>query len=941
MKNIALLILISFFTLPLFAQLSHEVSGIVKDSTDNTVIGATVTLTSAKDTLKTSTNTDGIFIFKNVQAGQFLISVKSIGYTNYNKRFLYNDATRRLVLDPIILKSETKLLNEVQVNGTPAITYKEDTIEYRASDYKVRENATVDELLKKMEGIEVDKDGTVTAQGTQVTKARLNGRDYSGGDVATAIQNLPADIVEKIQIVDDYGDQAARTGIKDGDPQKVLNIVTKKNRSVGNMARVNAGAGNNDRYGASLFGNRLNGNKQVSTNLSFNNTVTGVAGNNNAGFSGGSFGGGTGGYRSGGNNGGGRARVTVANSAQNYNSGTAGTATSGRGSVGYRDEWGKKLRFNGSYSFNINNNNSENSSSSFNSTNTSELYSTNNGSRDNDTKSHSLNFDLEYEIDSANFIRIQPSLSFNSTLSASNSSTDQVGTLNSAFFHQLYNGGNNSENTSPNFGGTLLYQHIFRKPGRNFSLNLSYNKSDQQRNNDQDIHILYYDTNDQISKDSLVNNLVQRKNLSSTFRQSMTFTERLGTKSRIDFNGQINRRAYNNSAYTDKVVNSETFRVDSLTNVYNYSFTETRLSLNYRFTETRYNFSLGITGIPTVLTGTKVHLGTSTSRNNFFLIPIARFEYQFSRQHRLSFNYTGNASEPTFDQIQPVRDVSTPNNPVVGNPDLKAAFNHIISASYNNFIANSRLNYSLNANYRVVENSVISNRIQYRDQFGGLINETRFLNMDGVSALTANYSISKSLADRKYSIRLNGSVMKRKGVSMSNGIINRSESWTFSQRFGPQINPTEWLELNPNVNFSYSKADYTIEASNNWTRNLALNGDGKIYLQKTLVLSFSASKNYVSGISANVTTNPFIVNSGLEKQFFKRKNGALSIQAFDILKQNNFVSRTLTDNGYVDTKSNALSRYFMLNFRWSPQKWTGAPSRNGRQMMRRGDGSFY
>ena len=283
MKKLLLLCLGLILSLNLLAQQTHEVSGIVKDSTDNSVIAASVTLTSAKDTLKTVTNADGIFIFKNVQAGQFLITVKSLGFTNYNKKFLYNDATKRLVLDPIILKTSSNMLNEVTINGTPAITYKEDTVEYRASDYKVRENATVDELLKKMEGVEVGSDGSVTFQGQAVTKARLNGKDYSGGDVANAIQNLPAEIIEKAQFVDDYGDQVARTGIKDGDPQKVLNLTTKANRSVGNLARINAGVGSNERLESGLWGQRMSGNRVLTASTGLSNTVIGIAGSGGSG----------------------------------------------------------------------------------------------------------------------------------------------------------------------------------------------------------------------------------------------------------------------------------------------------------------------------------------------------------------------------------------------------------------------------------------------------------------------------------------------------------------------------------------------------------------------------------------------------------------------------------------------------------------------------------
>ena len=198
-------------TAPIPAPLAvRQLSGIVKDTADNAVPGALVILTSAKDTLRTSTNAEGIFVFRNVKSATFYLTVSSLGYKRKTQRLLKNDALPRIVLDPIILKEESTLLNVVKIDGTPTITYKADTVEYRASDYIVRENATVEDLLKKMEGMEVGTDGSVTHQGQAVAKAKLNGKEFVGGNVASAIQNLPAEIAEKIQIIDDYGDQAAR-----------------------------------------------------------------------------------------------------------------------------------------------------------------------------------------------------------------------------------------------------------------------------------------------------------------------------------------------------------------------------------------------------------------------------------------------------------------------------------------------------------------------------------------------------------------------------------------------------------------------------------------------------------------------------------------------------------------------------------------------------------
>jgi hypothetical protein len=927
MRKLVILFCILIFSVALYAQTGHEISGVVKDSTDQVIPGAAVILVSAKDSLHVVTGSDGIFIFNNVSSAQFLVTVKSLGHLDYNKRFLYNDGTKRIVLEPIVLKSEPLMLEQVDIRGTPTITYKQDTIEYRARDYKLRENATVEDLLKKMEGIEVDIAGTVTAQGTEVSKARLNGKDFSGGDVATAIQNLPADIVEKMQIIDDYGDEAARTGIKDGDSEKILNIVTKDDRSVGNIGRFNAGYGTIDRYNASVFANRLNGNQEINTILNFTNAV--VAGTPQGGGNSG-----TPGRRSGAAQENGPA---TNESSSNASAGSGGISTLGKGSLGYRDDWNDKMKFNSSYSFNTNNTNATSNVYSEDLTNLG-LILTNSDNNDMiKTQSHSINFDLEYEIDSTNYLRIRPFFNYNSTSNSSDYKFDQTG-----ISHQINTGIISSQNTTPAFGGTILYQHLFNKPGRSLSFNLSFNQNNQQKDNQQDINILYYNQNDILQKDSLLNLLTQRENLSSTLRQSMTLTERLNEKSRIDFNAQINYRSYDNSAHTyDGTGIDDRSEIDSLANAYQYSFTETRLSLNYRRTEGKYDLSLGVTAIPTVLSGNNEYLNTSTQRYGFSIVPIVRFDYQFSRVHRLSLNYTGNATEPTFEQLQPVRDISNVNNPVIGNPNLTASFNHRLNFVYSNYIANSKLNYSIHANARIIDNSVVSSVDQIRNRYGGLINETSFLNMDGVSTFTTNYNISKSLADRKYSLRLNGSIVKKNGVSVSNDLVNSSKTWTFNQRFGPQINPNDWLELNPNIGYIYSKADYSLFGNDNSTNRIALNLDGKIYIQQTNVLTFNISKNYISGFNSSTTSNPLIINAALEKQLFKAKNGTLSLQVFDLLKQNNFIDREYTDQGFIDTRSNTLSRYFMISFRWILQKWTGTPSRNGNPLMRRGDGSFY
>lgn len=911
---------------------TREISGIVKDSLDLGIPGVTVRLTSDKDTLVTSTNSDGIFVIKNVKSATYTLSLSMMSYKPFVGKFKQNDATPRIVMDPIILKSEANTLNEVVINGTPSITYKTDTVEYKASDYIVRKNATVDELLKKMEGMEVGNDGSVTHNGETLTKAKLNGKEYLNGDIANAIKNLPAEIVDKIQVVDDYGDQAARTGIKDGDPEKILNITTRTDKSVGNLVRLNGAAGNNDRYEAGAFGTRINGNQQIGLNGNFRNTVNGVAGSDNGGRGQGGGGG-------------------------NSNGGSGGTTSAGNASFSIRDKIGKKIEYNLNYGFSESDVKSLNSSFSESVTNIKrnsapdslvKTFSTRGNSSNVDTKSHNLRAQIEINIDSNNFLRIAPTFSYNSSTNSRADSLYQKG-----FRHQNQIGANSSSNTRPRLGGLVFYNHLFANKRRNFSIQGEINRNDQDAEQEQETKLRYFlNEAETIIKDSLVNRIIARKNLQTNYRGSFTYVEPLTVNTQLEVNAQVNYNGYDNTATTRNVNAGGVSQViDSLSNIYDYSFTQARFALNYRYgmsNLSKVRFSAGLTAVPALLSGTKVSLGTTTRRSSFNLIPIARFEYLWSRQHRIAVNYSGSAVEPTFDQIQPVRDVTNPQNPIIGNPALKATFVHNIRSEYNNYIANSKLNYSVNMNFSFTDNAVIRNSTNIIDpnivvqpgQSPVRITETRFQNINGVYRIGGNYAINKQLDNRKYNLALSGSASYDHRISMSNGEMNINTVKTFIERFGPRINPTEWFEINPYVSYNSTKSVNTLLKNENQTNTLALNVDGKIYMWETWLFGYSASKNFVSGINASITSNPFVANAYIEKEIFDRK-GKITFQAFDILNQNNFVNREINlDGGYTDTKSNALSRYFMIRLSMRLQKWTGARPRNGRPIMRRGDGSF-
>jgi hypothetical protein len=964
-KKLLLLLVITIITSNLFAQNRNrgqtpaapvlaiplrEVSGVVRDTSDNSIIGASITLTSKKDTLRTATNSDGVFVFKNVKMATFVVTITELGFIPSTRKYLQNDAVKKLVLEPIILKSSSHMMNEVDINGTPSIVYKVDTVEYKASDYKVHVNSTVDELLKHMEGFEVGSDGTVTHQGQQITKAKLNGKIYASGDVATAIQNLPADIVDKIQVVDDYGDLAARTGIKDGDPQKVLNITTRTDRSVGTTGRIILRDGNDDRYYGNLFVQRINANEQLGLIGNYSNTVNGVA---STGIAGGAT-----------NGGGGGSGVGAGARA----SSSPGTTQSGGPQINYRDQWGKKVQVVFGYGYNFNNNNSINNSNGLSNTTYGANIFTNQNTSEKKSKSHNLNFEMDYDIDSANYLQITPTFSYSSATNSTNGVTDNINDFTNivpgyppppGFSHPVATNISNGLNSAPNYGLTVIYQHIFKKPRRNIGFQFSITKSNSQANSEKNNDTKYYldSTRDVLVKDSLSHLLTNRNSINTTYRTSATYVEPIGPVSQFEFNGQVRKSDYANTAITDTVLaDGQVEELNLRSNIYNYSFTEARATFNYRYNGAKVNLSLGGTLDPTTLQGTKVNTGNSsnisTTHSDFRVIPVFRFSYSWSRTERFSLNYSGTNTEPSFQEIQPFTDISDPNNIVVGNPNLKPTFANSINAIYNNYIANSKLNISFNANATLTDNQIAENVlllpqkiISGKDTVNRTINQINYLNLNGSKAYVGRYNISKQLDDRRYNLALNGNITYGYNVNMDNGMEYHSTTWRFDERFGPRIDPTESIEINPYIGYDLSRSFNSLPVTNpniktsTQVQTTSLAVDGKMYFFDTYQVNYSATKSYVTGLG-NLSTNPLVINAGFEKEFLKKKNLVLTFNVYDILHQNNFVQQSITAQGYTNTLSNSLSRYFLFGVRLNLQKWSGAPKRNGKEMKRRGDGSF-
>lgn len=889
----------------------RKVSGIVIDSTQQSVIGAIVILTSKTDTMRTSTNEDGLFFFKNVKAWEFSLTVRSLGYGGFVKVGKYNDTDALLTMDPIILKQTSTVLNEVIVDGTPSIVYKVDTVEYKAADYKVREGAAVEDLLKKMEGMEVDKDGNLYFNGSIVTAAKLNGKNFIDGNISTVTKNLPADIISKVQIINDYGDQAARTGIKDGASQQVLNVTTKAERSLGYFAKMSGGVGNDSRYDGDLTGARINANRNFALAGNISNTVNGVPTN---------IGG------------------IIGSRGDSQNGQDNGNTVNKAVGISYRDQWGPRIQANINYSFGLKNINSL-TSRVFQDFSTSGLTLSNDeGSQSNKSSGHKLKFEMDNSIDSSNFLKISSNFSHTSY-----SGDDRFSKVFSGLIRQNQEQNNFNQQTSPSYSLDVLFQHFFEKKGRNFSADLNSSISQYNQERDLNSNILYFDKiTNVILKDSTIQRLIDRNHRTNTLRTSLTYSEPINAHSAIQFLSSITTKGYDNGTIASSVNSfGMSLPVDSLSNVFKYSFTQARLALGYKYSKKRYSIAVGTAALPIVLEGGSKNTGIFVRRTSFNLLPIFRLEYSWTLQQQITVNYSGNPIEPQFSQIQPIRDIANPQSPEIGNPNLKTAFSHALNTTYNNYYPNSQIGLNAGFNIGFYRNRVISNIIQVADAYKSLIYERHYLNANGSYFVRGNYRLTKQLADRKYGLRFLGSIDHQRNIGKSNNFENISDQLTLTNELGLRASPSENFEINPSISYTFSFSENTLPAFyDNKIDVFSLNVNGVKYFMKTWLAGYTVSKNFVRGISSNIANNPLIADVYLEKDFFKLKGVKMRLQAFDIFNQNRFINRSFTETSITDTRTSLQSRYFQISLTGNLQKWKGSPVRNGRAMQRRGDGSF-
>ncbi|HET9744221.1 MAG TPA: outer membrane beta-barrel family protein [Chitinophagaceae bacterium] len=906
MKNLALIILSVLFPFCLLAQ-SGTVKGRLVDTAGVELSNATVSVLLKKDTSLVSytlSDSKGSFAIKNLPYTDYVIFISFTGYELYTGSFSISADSRNSDIGLIMLWPEYKMLSRVIVAESP-VRMNGDTISFKVNAFNSKPTATVEEVLKKIPGIQVQKDGSVKAMGEQVQKVYVDGKEFFGNDPKIATKNLTADMVDQIQVFDDMSEQARFTKIDDGSRTKSINIKLKKDKRKGDFGRVIAGTGSNSRYEGNFSLNHFRGDQRISLVGSANNT-------NKLNYSFSEFSGGqAGGSQFSGGGSGNAGMINASGSSQ------GGISRPISGGLNFNDTWGPKFDFRGSYFYSDNSNILEQHKfrrNTFPGDSSSEVNSFSNSLHGN--RSHRVNLRGEYMVDTMNSLLYTVNLN---KQQYEGSAVDTSYTYSSGREKYLAVKSNTARKESRNginYFGELVYRKKFKRIGRTFTLGWRNGKGNNESNNHNRSPITTYDRNGNIVSEADLNQQSVQESENANNTISASYTEPIGNNKLFEIN-----YAYSGSAnISDKKsydFNTGSGKYDLLnaqqTNYFDYDNTSNRAGVNFRHQVKKVSYQLGMGMQVTKLANKSVMAASgkdTTIRQRFTnLFPTANIAFAISRTKNIRLIYRGRTQAPGVAQLQDVPDVSNPLMIKTGNPSLKQEFANNININYNTFaVASQRfLSVSLNASYTA--NKIVNS-------------------IDTVNAVTIIYrpeNMNGSFSGSGMT-SLNLPVKRFKGMNLNltNMIyLSHDANLVFKKK-----NLTTLLQVNQSAGLNYGKdkfdvslstafvyntVAYNFERSNN-TRyfNHAYSVDFTYRFKNRLYFLTDLDYYISSGRTAGFNQDVLLWNMSIAKKFLQTNILEVKFTVYDILKQNNGINRVIGENYFEDVRANVVPRFFLV-----------------------------
>ena len=888
----------------------NQIRGKIMDAeTRQPVIGASVAVKTLADSLITGTVTasDGGFQLSGPDIPTYKIDVSFLGFEIISKTMNEGDD---LNLGTLLMVESSRLLGEVVVEGeVPVGEMRGDTTVFNASAFRTRENAVAEDLISKIPGVTI-QNGQIQAQGEQVQKVLVDGREFFGSDPSIALRNLPSDMIESVEILDQRSDQSRLTGLDDGNYAKTINIITKGNMRNSQFGRVFAGYGLDDRYAAGGNINFFKDDKRISVIGLFNNiNQQNFSSDDLLGVSGG-MGGGR--MRGGGGRGGGGFSVGREN-------GIVSTNSIG---VNYSDKWGEKINFTGSYFYNATENNL------FRTTNRETIVSEDQrqyyqerllGTVTN--KNHRINGRMEYDINENNAIIISPSVSFQD-----NSNYNDTDGLNlGGGLDSLSAARTITDNVASgyNFSNNLTYRYKFEKRGRTLSANFftAMNKRDRLTDMltvNRDFVRSAYDT------------LIQETNALSdgfNYRANLTYTEPINDRSIATVNYQIGNNKSAADQKTFQLANEQGIMVldTALSNEFDNKFTTQRTGVGYRYSHEGLNVNFNVDYQYARLNNKSYFpLEASFKRDFRNVLPTAVLSYRTEGGTSFRLRYRTGTDEPSVNQLQNVINNNNPLNLSVGNPDLGQSFsnNFFLNMSRVNMEKSRTLFVFLNGSFTenyigthtfiAPRDTLINNEVLLRT--GGQL--TTPINLSGRwnSRMFVNYGTS--IPALKSQFNLNSSIGYNRTPGMINGRISANENVDLGQGFTLTSNISKDVDFTLSTNGTYSIVNSSLQtnANNNY---FIQNSNIRFYFSPNegkLFVSNNVNHMLYSGLSEGMDQSVWLWNIEAGYRFLKNNKGELKLTVFDLLGQNNSISRSISDVTITDTYTNVLTRYGLVSF---------------------------
>ena len=897
-----------------FAGQLHAASirgSLVDSRSGEPLVGSVVQVISVRDTTQrhyaTTAVGTGAFAVENLTPQSYRIEYTYLGYQKLSQTVVLKEENRNL--GRVRLSSETIDLEAVQVTGNAVrASQRGDTTDFNADAYKVSQDATTEDLLKKLPGVTVEN-GTVKTQGEDVKRILVDGKPFFGDDPTIAIKNLPADAISRIEVYDRMSDQAQLTGFDDGNSEKTLNIVTKEDRRMGQFGRLHGGIGQDVqekigegdvRYSGGGNVNLFRGDRRISI-IGMSNNVNqrqfaeeDLVSASGGGRRGGAYFGGGGG------------------------SGVANTTAVG---LNYGDTWGKKLELTGSYFINISSNDaySERLRQYIAGRDSMKRYNSTSNSATNNYN-HRFNLRLEYKLNDNMSLLYTPRLSFQDRSSESSSNSAMQG-YNSA------DSKNTSKNNAYNFRNELLWRQKLSKPGRTFSAELRYNvnnsKSESSRNS------TTASTVDTLILDQRSNNPTD--NWSGSAR--LIYTEPVSTNGLVQLNydvnysyGESNKKTYNADSITLLYTN-----LDSLySNIYDNDYLTQRLGITYRYHTDKMNAMVGVNGETSTLDGRQVlPVKPSVYKQFYRVLPNAMFEYKFTRQDALRVFYRSSTNAPSITQLQGVLDNTDPLFISSGDPNLQQTFSNNIFARFNKTTLESGLTFFSMLGYSNTSNAISNNTITNYSSRDTIvlspIGDTVRLspgaqfsspvNVDGSWQTWAhvNFGLPLTFIKSNLNLSLRGSYNNNPGFV--NGEKNIAKTYSLNQGVVLGSNISERLDFTLSYNFTYNNTRNTLQSRSNnvYFQQVA---SGRIYaeLWQGIAPQIVANYSLYSGLSEDYNQEYLRVDASIGKKFLKNNQAELRLTVYDVLNQNKNVNRSITPSYIEDATSNVLTRYFLVTF---------------------------